>query len=100
MMETMRLWPMARMIQKKTGADGILGTGPAGSFKPNALGFYDLGGDAWKWMWDGRNEKTGYRVVHGGGWDHAGKCCKVACRGNGTCPNFSEDHIGCRLVRK
>jgi formylglycine-generating enzyme required for sulfatase activity len=37
---------------KRVGTDGILGTTPAGCFKPNALGFYELGGNVTEWMGD------------------------------------------------
>jgi sulfatase modifying factor 1 len=59
----------------KVGVDGIKGTAPVGSFKMNVLGFYDLGGNAGEWMWDGLDEKTGKRVIRGGFWYvHAGLC--------------------------
>ncbi|MEI6712953.1 MAG: SUMF1/EgtB/PvdO family nonheme iron enzyme [Verrucomicrobiota bacterium] len=50
------------------GVDGIHGTAPVGSFKPNLLGFYDLGGNAMEWMWDtsDKNEKKG--ELRGQGW--------------------------------
>ena len=62
--------------------DGIKGTAPVGSFKMNVLGFYDLGGNASEWMWDGLDEKAGNRVLRGGGWSNGGAgYCTVAGRG-------------------
>jgi formylglycine-generating enzyme required for sulfatase activity len=52
---------------KKIGVDGILGTAPVGSFKPNALGFCDLGGNVAEWILDGFDPKAN-RVVRGSNW--------------------------------
>jgi hypothetical protein len=41
-------------------------------FAARALGFYDLGGNASEWMWDGLDEKTGDRFLRGGGWNYGG----------------------------
>ena len=57
-----------KLDPKMVGVDGILGTAPVTSVKPHALGFYDLGGNALEWMWDGLDEKTGKRVLRGAGW--------------------------------
>ncbi len=58
-----------RLAFKKTdvGIAGVYGTMRVGAFKPNALGFYDLGGNVWEFMWDGAS-KPGNHVARGGGW--------------------------------
>jgi serine/threonine protein kinase len=55
---------------KKTGVDGIFGTTPIASFKPNALGFCDLGGNVGEWMLDGFDPKDAKpkHVYRGAGW--------------------------------
>jgi tetratricopeptide (TPR) repeat protein len=81
----------------KVGVDGIKGTAPVGSFKMNVLGFYDLGGNAREWIWDGLDEKTGNRVIRGGGWYGLAEGCSVASRYYNN-PKYRSNLIGFRLA--
>jgi serine/threonine protein kinase/formylglycine-generating enzyme required for sulfatase activity len=64
----------------RAGLDGIIGTAPVGSFKPNALGFYDLGGNVWEWTGDEIDEKTGLPTLRGGGHLAYENFTNVQCR--------------------
>jgi formylglycine-generating enzyme required for sulfatase activity len=56
------------------GVDGIFGPAPVASFKPNALGFYDLGGNVGEWMWNGGRlaNKDEQMPIRGGSWEWFG----------------------------
>ncbi len=91
------------------GGDGVFGTAPVGSFKPNALGFYDLGGNVFEWMWEERIERNAKGkitaqcpIVRGGGWNKAKQFCLVASKWGSPYEgsNYSDNSRGFRLVRK
>ena len=48
--------------------DGHARTAPVGSFKPNELGIYDLGGNVWEWCEDAYRPDAGTRVLRGASW--------------------------------
>jgi formylglycine-generating enzyme required for sulfatase activity len=83
----------------KVGVDGVKGTAPVGSFRANALGFYDLGGNVWEWMQDGYDVKDpkAKRRNRGGSWLYAASFCTVVYRGNVT-PTISNNDDGFRVA--
>jgi len=52
--------------------DGFVTTSPVGSFTPNALGIYDLAGNALEWCGDFYDVSHKQRVLRGGAWINCG----------------------------
>ncbi len=64
-------WPPAWRTVPGGYADRWTRTSPVGSFPPNALGFYDLGGNAWEWCVDRFAPGGETRVLRGASWSNA-----------------------------
>ena len=66
-------WPPPSDAGNYAGQKRRIATLPAGSFKSNPIGLYDLGGNVWEWCLDtykGDNNATGrdWGVLRGGSW--------------------------------
>jgi formylglycine-generating enzyme required for sulfatase activity len=60
-------WPHIQNYQ-----DGFVTTAPVGSFTPNALGLYDLAGNALEWCEDFYDASQRQNVLRGGAWNNCG----------------------------
>ena len=80
--------------------DGFAWTSPVGSFPPNALGIYDMGGNVWQWCLDGWNNESKAKVLRGGSWYNGALKLSLlsSCRVHAS-PESSTDNYGFRIVR-
>ena len=88
-------------------------TSPAGSFKPNAFGLYDMVGNVWQWVQDCYQDNyTGaptdgsartiedctFHVVRGGAWNNDPQLLRSAMRYRGT-SDLRNSFVGFRIAR-
>jgi formylglycine-generating enzyme required for sulfatase activity len=93
--------------------DGIAFTAPAGSFKANAFGLYDMLGNVWEWTEDNYHDNYSgapsdskawegvdtMRVLRGGSWNNSPSRVRSAKRGRDY-PTSRFSNIGFRIARK
>jgi formylglycine-generating enzyme required for sulfatase activity len=61
-------------------SDGYAATAPAGSFKPNQFGLFDVHGNVWEWVEDCWNESYANAPADGKAWT-SGDCSSRVVRG-------------------
>jgi formylglycine-generating enzyme required for sulfatase activity len=106
-MKTLTVWPWGHYWPPQAG-DGNYGpalkvdtfaqTAPVGSFKPNALDIYDLGGNVWEWCDDWYNEANVTRVLRGGSFNDVLPGYLLAAYRFSATMNLSNEDIGFRVV--
>jgi formylglycine-generating enzyme required for sulfatase activity len=77
--------------------DGYLTSAPVMSFRPNAVGLYDLGGNVWEWVEDGWNDEQKERVLRGGSFLDYGAALRSSARKYHP-PGYRSPPFGFRVV--
>lgn len=78
--------------------DSFPHTSPVGSFKPNAFGLYDMGGNVWQWCQDYFNNSADYRVLRGASWRMRDPEDLLSSKRVGNKPDICLPVYGFRLV--
>ena len=105
-------WDQAAGTGRGSCNDGYHDTSPAGHYKPNAFGLYDMFGNAWQWTadcshgnykgapadgsaWTTGNCGSG-RVIRGGSWNSTPWVLRAAGRSWSTAESYA---VGFRVAR-
>jgi len=79
-------------------SDGYATTSPVGSFAPNALGLYDMGGNVWQWCDDWFDKDQTQRVQRGGCWSYVYRGSLLLSSRDHRLPNYRDNICGFRCV--
>jgi hypothetical protein len=78
--------------------DGYATTAPAGSYKPNELGLYDLGGNLSEWCADWLDAMQKERVLRGAAWNHYDAAKLLSSFRYQSTPEKRDYNVGFRCV--
>ena len=80
--------------------DKFPNTSPVGSFRANASGLYDMGGNVWQWVQDSFDGSTPAKTLRGGSWYNGAIKMSLlsSCRIKSS-PETINDTYGFRIVK-
>ncbi|HUD52581.1 formylglycine-generating enzyme family protein [Parvibaculum sp.] len=83
-----------------SGDDGFVGLAPAGCYKPNGYGLYDMIGNVWEWTTDIYDGDAARRTIKGGSYLCAPNYCMRYRAGarQGQEADLATSHLGFRTI--